>query len=468
MDKSDLTANPLARPLLKACGLRAGDVTRVWAVLLAGGLVVLAFSFYRSYVDIRRYGGVDLRARVVGARAVRAGLNPYTHDWTEGTTDRLLDPARRQPGPSRFAYPPMLLLLTYATAELPYGWQRVMWFLLEWAALLASVLLLARTVGSRRGRLLFLVLALYFFAASSFWRLHVERGTYYVFALLFLTLGGYLCLRRPKYSWLAGVCFGLAAAVRAPFILMLAPLWILGLRRASAAMLGTFLLVVLSATQLVGVGAWKDFSHTVDEWGRAMLDRDYLERQYGPPLKTPCAAEGVELCKQLFVPFANTTFPGLFEAKKRLLPAPLSSLDSNTVSKGLAGLAACAVLLLAWRALGRRRVRLALYSAVMLVLTVEFFLPLKFDYADVLMLFPLALGMPLLVNRRAGFLPAVVVLLGLFLGATVFQEPGNARDELLGSLLRAVLLLAAFDYYLLLKLRGGRRPRRVTAAADQL
>ena len=465
MDKSDLAANPVARLLLKACGLRAGDVTRVWAALLAGGIVLLAFSFYRSYVDIKRFGGVDLRARVVGARPARPGLSPYTFVWTEGTTDRLLDPAQRQPGPSRFPYPPMTLLLTYATAELPYRSQRVMWFLLEWAALLASVVLLARLVGSRRGRLWFLVLALYFFAASSFWRLHVERGQYYVFVLLFLTLGALLSLRRTKNEWLAGVCFGLAAALRAPFVLMLAPLWVLGLRRASAAMLGTFLLVVLWSTSAAGgVGAWKEFSRTVDEWGRVLLDAGYLERRYGPARATPREAEGVELRDALYVPFASTTFPGVFEAKKRLLPAPLSSLDSNRVSKALAALAVAAVLLLAWRARRRRRVRLALYASVLLVLTVEFFLPFKFDYADTLMLFPLALGLPALTNRRLGPVPAAVLLLGLFMGATVFQEPGNARDALLGSWLRAVLPLAVFDYYLWLKLRGARRPRR--AAAD--
>ena len=64
------------------------------ATLILLGLV----SFVNSARDAYNYGGVDLRNRIVGARAIWSGIDPYTFDWQPGMSQRLLDPSRRSPG----------------------------------------------------------------------------------------------------------------------------------------------------------------------------------------------------------------------------------------------------------------------------------------------------------------------------------------------------------------------------------
>ena len=78
----------------------------------------------------------------------------------------LLDPGRRHPGPSRTTYPPTLLMLYVPMAGLPYRVQRIAWFLLEWAALVAALVLLAGAVRPRVAKVAFLAVGLIFFVGG--------------------------------------------------------------------------------------------------------------------------------------------------------------------------------------------------------------------------------------------------------------------------------------------------------------
>ena len=108
-------------------------------LILLAGFLNAAPAFLTSLKDSLEYSGVDLRCKVVAARAMLAGLDPYAYEWKPGMSGRLLDPMRRHPGPSRATYPPTLLLMYAPLAELPYRTQRITWALLEWTALAASL-----------------------------------------------------------------------------------------------------------------------------------------------------------------------------------------------------------------------------------------------------------------------------------------------------------------------------------------
>src|SRR5581483_6510387 len=100
-------------------------------------------------------------------------------------------------GPSS-AYSPALLLLYAPLCEIQYHLQRMIWGGLEWGALVASIFLLHRLIPTLWTRRFFLACSLLFFIASPFWRLHVERGQYYVFLLLLEVVSLFVFMRCGK------------------------------------------------------------------------------------------------------------------------------------------------------------------------------------------------------------------------------------------------------------------------------
>jgi hypothetical protein len=68
-----------------------------WRLRAALWLALAGFSlagFLNTLGDVRRYPGTDLRARVVGAREMLLGLNPYFIAAKTDQTDTLQDPDR--------------------------------------------------------------------------------------------------------------------------------------------------------------------------------------------------------------------------------------------------------------------------------------------------------------------------------------------------------------------------------------
>ena len=61
-------------------------------------------------MDSYRYGGIDLRDKVVAARAFWAGLDPYQDEWATPTSDWFLIPIAATPVPAAPLLPPWLYL----------------------------------------------------------------------------------------------------------------------------------------------------------------------------------------------------------------------------------------------------------------------------------------------------------------------------------------------------------------------
>lgn len=407
-------------------------VRGVLLVSVASAIVAVVISFG----DQSRGCGTDLRHKVVGARAILAGLDPYRFEWQPGMPETLLDPRRRLPGPSMATYPPTTLAFYVPLAWIPYWTQKRVWFVLEWCAIIGSTVLLSRTVRPARARWAFLCIALIFFMSGRFWRLHLERGQYYVFVLLLLAAGAERWLRKGDDA-LSGVLLGLAAALRPTFVLLCLPLWLLGRRRLATATALTFLTACLATLPLVGWRGWTGFVETTRAWERVVMDRGHLER-YGPVREVPKVVEGIDFTQLLNNGVGNATLMGVFQKQNLLSGAPVPAI-LPMLSRALALLvvAAAVVLVLAARRRKPLPARYVMAFGALFVLDVEYFLPGRVAYADVLYMLPLALMLPLVMRARSP-LPAALVAAGLLLGHP-FHE--GVDTWLTPDLIRATLVI---------------------------
>ncbi|AGA27580.1 glycosyltransferase family 87 protein [Singulisphaera acidiphila] len=439
-----------------------------WLVIL-GSLMSLA-AFVQSMTDLREFAGVDLRCKVVGARAIRAKLDPYTFDWFAHPTPELLDPLRPHPGPSRATYTPSLLLCYALPSGLPYPAQRWFWGLLEWAALACSIALLLGTIPGQAARRAFLGIALIFFVASDFWRFHVERGQFYVFVLLGLAAGLRSLTRRRGDTWSAGLAFGLAVALRPNFLLMALPLTLLGYRKCATGLIVTAALTAAATLPVVGRAGWISYAHNVQVWDE-LFDHgpSLLIERYGPPREVPRDAEGRDLSRYWDIDTGGSTLRNF----KPLLDSWAWTMKIKAHVRldrfGLAlWLTAIGALALALRMRGilvgsRGTAALALITA----LGSEFFLPLRFSYADILLLAPLALLLPAMLRWRRLEIPALMLMSGLLVSRLRFFL-GGATEMAQFLLLAGGLTLALFGVLTHRLRRSDRTSRAATIAMEPL
>lgn len=153
-------------------------------VVRAGLLVIVLVALLGGAVDLAntvKFGQIDLRNRVVGARVMQLDQNPYSYLWQPGESDKLLDPYPFSQHRLRSAVTvtPAVLSLQTVFADLPYYQQKFLWLFVQ-VALLASLIWVAiRRAENPETRAMVLLLGI-MFSCSTFWRLHVERGQAYV------------------------------------------------------------------------------------------------------------------------------------------------------------------------------------------------------------------------------------------------------------------------------------------------
>lgn len=396
------------------------------ALLLAAGNAVITWN------DVHEYGGTDLRARVVGARLLVLGQNPY-RPQTGPLNEWLFDPHGVFRDISRCPYDPPLLAVYASLCWLPYTVQRVAWFFLEWSALLVSIALLARTIPSSRARAWFVVLSLVFFAGGSFWRLHLERGQYYSLLLVLLSWSVWQLKRGSRDEWRSGLPLGLAAALRPTLGVAVLPLWLLGHRRTAAGAFGSALAVVLVLLPVAGPTLWRDYARLVGVLERAV------------PMLPPLASapygglvEGADFSRVMEHRSSNANVHLLLQWLQARSGWPDSQLIAGLAKASwLATLVALLAAVASARG-GRWGPSSALVVSFSFALTTEHFLPVRWGYNDVLYLAPLALLAPLL-SRPRGRALLLVVVAALLLG----HAPLGIVDGPTGTLLRSVLLTGA-------------------------
>lgn len=457
--------NPQAA-LTDASAQRAVDVTLgkwlgVPASQLAGGrrflfqvaLVATALNVAVSVHDFFSYGGTDFRARIVGARALLRGLDPYSLTTSRDLNPELQDPHQTHVGLSRCTYSPALLLTYVPLAVLPYQVGRATSMVLEWAALLVMLALLARALRSGRLRYRFVVATLLLVAASPFWRLHVERGQYYVFVGLLLAWGVRQLLKKDADPRVAGIAFGLAVALRGTAVVLLLPLWIAGHRRAVVFAGMSAVAVTSLSLALFGVESWNDYFRAMNQWERNRLQTAESDREF--PRRQP-TTESVDGFRTAVLPSksGNISLPEIYGQLARRSPS-INPKWGRTVVRGSCLTMVVIVTAGFWLAHRRRPCspRESLLAGLLLVLLCDFFVPIRVGYADVLYCLALALMTPLL--GHPGWRPFALLVVGACLLSVIPIAPHRNEYWFAVTAARSAAFLGC-GVLLLWELLGGR------------
>jgi Glycosyltransferase family 87 len=281
------------------------SIAKLLNFILVGLLILTLLGFARDLRNTSRHGGADLRNRIVGARLLIQGQDPYYYKWQPGDPETLRDPFDWPNIPvSRVTVPPSSLMLYAPFANLPYIPQRYLWLILQTFASFVSLWLLIgqprrnipsrnessqlpRTVDNSIGgtsanenSLLqnkFLWMAgLLFIVNNMSWRMHVETGQIYVFYAFILTLSHWILSRKFKFNQeVAGLVMGLAITMRSPILIFVLPMFLFRqFKLLISTLLGSIVWLGISIL-LFGQQVWSNYfaaMNTISQLSRGELE----------------------------------------------------------------------------------------------------------------------------------------------------------------------------------------------------
>lgn len=378
---------------------------KIMIAVLVFAMFVSAHGFYIDLQNTRDYFAIDLRNRVVGARLIENGIDPYFFKWNDSYPEELLDPRDDYSVVvSRVTVPPTVLFLYSFIRDLPYSSQKYLWLFLQWMALIISTWLLARKAGSSNKCMIVWIIGLLVVSGNLMWRFHVERGQLYIFYVLLFAISYYLFDSKSKRKeMISGLIIGFTAALRPTAILMVIPA--LSLRKyrfVVSTLIGC--MSTVGVTMLThGVSSWKSFLSAMSIHGLVHIGA--IERL------------GVRLSKSTVEGIAWNGPNGLF---------PFPDIDSSfqelfslcgfqieqTYLLLLLGVLCCSIYLYCRNINEPIPNHLYFLIGVLLVLLAEYLLPAaRFPYNDVFWLLPLSI----IVRGSDAVKPTSLVILSLII-----------------------------------------------------
>ena len=434
-------------------------------------LVVICHVMIVTIHDLENYPGIDLRAKVVGARLLIRGMNPYYDFRHEPHADHLRMLTTN-------TYSPALLLLYAPLCELDWRVQRVIYFLVDWVAILLCYVILARIFPKRAsGTALWAGFVLLFIADTGF-RFHLERGQYYV-ELALLTTAASVYLFRKSDSLLHALPLALLVLLRPTYAICFVGIFLLRRFRHAAYAVVLCGLLFAATIPAVGIGGWKNYIASVRANENQNLDDAYARGPKPPVADRSEVLEGVEFSKSMAGPgyLADRTLiglarssvsPALEQLVHRVAPSKESLQRLNTVCLLLAFCFDVAVMY------GFARGDISSLRPISFVLlaplNLELFAPQRYGYCDVTILAPLLLILAASLESgklRGWLLYAVLLLIGFVIPWLSFHSDKHvpivsfSKYVLTLAILNLVCVKAAWSTQRLAKARAAAPEKKI-------
>lgn len=372
------------------------------AAVIAFALSVLIWSlvFVQSWTTVRGEPGGDLRNRVVGARRMIAGIDPYA------------SPSVKLPEFYRTFTPttasPAHLLLYVPLAKLTYSTQRWFYFAQDWLFLVLVLLLLQAMCSMVAPSWVFLAYSLLVVVDISL-LMHFARGQLYIELVLLTAIVAY-ALVRGKTGWWGPIALALLVLLRPTYLLVVIGVVLLGawgfVRRATIALA----IMAVLAIAFTGVGTWREYASMLKQ---ASADHVAITTGTWNVAKVDPVIEGRDYSK--FRSFggweADRTFIGLF-GFRGLQKVVLSHQRALILVNAVLLVLSVAVMLGVLRKMRGHVIEVEHVGLLVLIpIIAETFGPQRYAYADLLLAVPLVLAVTLVWrDSRSPWVIAAAVL----------------------------------------------------------
>lgn len=223
-------------------------------------------SVFKAYHFTTDYGGIDLRARVVGARLLHTNESPYFFKWTPAYSDRLLmfkEINEADRSVNGVTQAPGFLYFQSLFNNLPFRTIQLAWSLCQYILIgYIFYFFLFKLNDPVRNKFLPFVVGAFFFLASAIWFISIERGQAYVlFAFVFCMLYQFYLKEKPFAYFLAGAVVAVTAYCRPNFLIFLLPLLIAFNRWTIAGFIAAA--IPLAIHGWLHIDLWKDYNNAM-------------------------------------------------------------------------------------------------------------------------------------------------------------------------------------------------------------
>ena len=395
---------------------------RVAVFLIVVAAVISAMGFVADLHNTLAYPGSDFRNRVVGARLMLEGIDPYLFKWQPGVSERFFDPLDDPTElVSKLSVPPTVLTLHGAIAGLSYVQQKIIWLLVQWGALAGTVWIFLKTSGGR-GRTPLMLAVSFCFANSLFWRFHVSSGQIYVIYTFVLAIVWFALHSKLKYkNAVGGFAAGVLASLRPSFVLFFIPFALKQQYSFLAGGVAGFISSVAFSYWVVGHFVWKRYILTILQMTGLLDLATYLPSSDRIPLASnidyPTIVEGFDwsVTYPLEPHFADTSLYLLLNVLR--VPNERGIL----IFALLATIVFLSIYFLKYVSKENSIGYVALFGTLMCLLG-DFFIPIpRFPYYDIQMLLPLLMIISLADPRfLTSYKGSVVLVAGLVLSMVGF------------------------------------------------
>jgi hypothetical protein len=259
-------------------------------------LILIGLSLLKDFRLANNYTGAALRNRIVGARYMQEGKDPYFSKWVPGMDERFLDPIDSpEYSVNRCTVTPSLLLLHQPLAMLNYSYIKMIWLILELAAFACIIFFFLDLAGSIREKYLIFIIAAFFILLTDAWHFHIDRGQMYIFYAFAISLSYWLSQKNFKMSnELSGFVLGFSAWLRPPMVFMMIPFLAGKKFRSIGGFVAGLSLGILISILAGQIPVWESYFKAMSVWSHAQLEGMPMDMSLGN-IKYPLTGEGVNL-----------------------------------------------------------------------------------------------------------------------------------------------------------------------------